>query len=196
MLRPHHATPTAHYGVRYSWQRGAPAFRSGGDDLLRAAVEKVAERATADSAAVEAAAVAVAEAAAAAEGAVVAAEAVAAAIAKRAVAARAVVAEARTAAMGKLALVAGPVPLPTVSAAAIEVAAAAAAWVRASTPAVAPVRSWASGMSPWTTVWKRANCWANRRRLLPCRPLSPTSLLTHARRRPQPSQTHRLAGYS
>ena len=193
MLRPHHAT--AHYGVRYSWQRGAPAFRSVGDDLLRAAPEKAAERATADSAAAEAAAVAVAEAAAA-EGAVVAAEAAAAAIAKRAVAARAVVAEARTAAMGKLALVAGPVPLPTVSAAAIEVAAAAAAWARASTPAAAPVRSWASGLSPWTTVWKRANCWANRRRLLPCRPLSPTSLLSRARRRPPPLQTHRLAGYS
>ena len=161
MLRPHHAT--AHYGVRYSWQRGAPAFRSVGDDLLRAAPEKAAERATADSAAAEAAAVAVAEAAAA-EGAVVAAV--------------------RTAAKGKLALVTGPAPLPTVSAAAIEVATAAAA-------------AWAN---VWKrvkmTVWKQGNCWANRRRLLPCRPLSPTSLLTHARRRPPPSQTHRLAGYS
>ena len=139
------------------------AFRSVGDDLLRAAPEKAAERATADSAAAEAAAVAVAEAAAA-EGAVVAAV--------------------RTAAKGKLALVTGPAPLPTVSAAAIEVATAAAA-------------AWAN---VWKrvkmTVWKQGNCWANRRRLLPCRPLSPTSLLTHARRRPPPSQTHRLAGYS
>ena len=169
MLRPHHAT--AHYGVRYSWQRGAPAFRSVGDDLLRAAAEKAAERATADCSAAEAAkwaatvraAVAVAEAAAA-EGAVVAAV--------------------RTAAKGKLALVTGPAPLPTVSAAAIEVATAAAA-------------AWAN---VWKrvkmTVWKQGNCWANRRHLLPCRPLSPTSLLTHARRRPPPSQTHRLAGYS